>query len=143
MAKRSQEEVSINMTPMIDVVFQLIIFFIVTATQEQENFNKQIILSQSPHGPAIEKKDPRTIVVEVDAEGRISIAHRRLSEPVLTAILKQAVARYGSGTPVHIRADRKVEHESVRRVMEACGQAGISRISFVAVKAEAPKKEQS
>ena len=58
-----------TMTPMIDVVFQLIIFFVVTAAAEKDQFNQKILLAFSPHGPAIEQKDPRTVTVEVDVEG--------------------------------------------------------------------------
>ena len=125
------------MTPMIDIVFQLIIFFVVTAEMDRQVFNERIILAFSPHGPAIAKKDPRTIVVGVDEEGRVSIARTRLSMGALTRVLKTAVAQYGQTTPVQIRGDRRVTHEHIRRVMEACGQAGMWRVSFVATKEKA------
>jgi biopolymer transport protein ExbD len=124
MAKRSTEEIGINMTPMIDVVFQLIIFFVVTAVREQQSFDESIRLAFAPSGPAIEKKDPRTVVVDVDERGRISVARLYLSDRVLAAVLKQAVGRYGPSTPVQIRGDGKSKHESVR-------------VSFVAVKQKA------
>ena len=140
MAKRSSEEVALNMTPMIDIVFQLIIFFVVTIELDRQVFNEKIILAESPSGPAIEKKDPRTVVIEVDPDGRTFIARRRLSFGALRSILRQAVARAGQGTPVQIRADRRTDHEHVRRAMEACGQAGIWRVSFVATKEKAAKQ---
>lgn len=137
MARRLREEVGMDMTPMIDIVFQLIIFFVITIELDRQVFNERIILALSPSGPAIEKKDPRTIVVEVDEKGRISIARNRLSFGLLTTILKNAVAQYGSSTPVQIRGDRKTKHEHIRKVMEACGRAGIWRVSFVATKEKA------
>jgi len=140
MARRSTEEVGVNMTPMIDIVFQLIIFFVVTTELEKERFNESIMLAFSPSGPAIEKKDPRTIVVEVDAKGRIFIARNRLTMGLLTTSLRNAVGQYGLSTPVQIRGDRKAKHESIRRVMEACGRAGIWRVSFVATKEKGRKK---
>jgi biopolymer transport protein ExbD len=134
MAKRSSEEVSVNMTPMIDIVFQLIIFFVVTAKLDSDAFEQSIMLAFSPHGPGIETKDPRTVNVEVDEKGRIMISRSRISDDLLAAVLKQAVSRGGASTPVMIRADRNADHEYVRKVMDACGKAGIWKVSFVALK---------
>ena len=138
MAKRSTEEVGVNMTPMIDIVFQLIIFFVVTIELDRQVFNQNIALAFSPHGPAIEKKNPLTVVVEVDERGTIMIGHNRLNEQTLYSMLAQAVARWRPiEVPVQIRGDKDAKHESVRRVMEACGKAGIYRVSFVAIKEKA------
>jgi biopolymer transport protein ExbD len=137
MAKRSQEEVGINMTPMIDIVFQLIIFFVVTTDLERKVFNESINLAFSPNGPMIEKRDPRTVTVEVDAKGRLSISKQILDEAHLTYVLKQARTVGGQTTPVQIRADRGARHESVRAAMQAAGRAGLFRVSFVATKEKA------
>lgn len=134
MARRSQEEVGLNMTPMIDIVFQLIIFFVVTTELDRQSFNERIILAFSPHGPAIEKRDPRTVTVEVDDKGRIMIGSTRLTDQALVSMLKQAVSFGGAATPVQIRGDRNARHDAIRRVMEACGRAGLWRVSFVATK---------
>ena len=139
MARRSTEEVGVNMTPMIDVVFQLIIFFVVSTELDRQAFNESIMLSMSPHGPAIEKKDPRTVVVEVDRKGRIYIGPTRLTASTLRNMLRGAVNRSGQSTPVQIRGDRRARHEDIRLVMEACGEAGIYRVSFVATKEKAKK----
>ena len=127
------------MTPMIDIVFQLIIFFVVTTELDKQRFDERIILAFSPNGPAIEKRDPRTVVVDVDDTGRISIAHTSMSINTLTVILGNAVKQYGASTPVQIRGDRRTRHDNIRRVMEACGQAGLWRVSFVAIKEKAKK----
>jgi len=128
------EEVGINMTPMIDIVFQMIIFFITTAELERTAVDETIKLAMAPHGPAVEKKDPRTIVVDVDARGTIKIARVPLSVAVLKSVLRKAVAEYGQGTPVVIRADGRTRHEHVRRVMDAAAAAGLWRVKFAAIK---------
>lgn len=138
--KRSTEELNVNMTPMIDIVFQLIIFFVITAAMEKEIYDTRISLAFSPDGPAIEKKDPRTIVIDVHENGETSIAGTTLSPGALRSILSQSVARYGASTPVHIRGDKEADHESIRRLLDICGRAGIYRVSFLAVK-EKVKKE--
>lgn len=137
MARRTDEEMAINMTPMIDVVFQLIIFFITTVDMENKALDTKVKMALAPHGPAVEKKDPRTIMVDVDADGRISIAHVGMSQAVLKQVLRKAVADYGSTTPVVIRGDSKTKHEHIKNVMDACAAAGLWRVKFAAIKEKA------
>ncbi|EFK97443.1 Biopolymer transport protein ExbD/TolR, partial [sediment metagenome] len=54
MARKANLETTMDMTPMIDCVFQLMIFFIVTFKLDADMINEKIELAQSPHGPAIE-----------------------------------------------------------------------------------------
>ena len=127
------------MTPMIDIVFQLIIFFVVTTELDKQRFDERIILAFSPHGPAIEQRDPRTVVVDVNDAGVVSIARTPVSIPNLTVMLRNAVNQYGASTPIQIRGHEKARHNSIQRVMEACGNAGLWRVSFVATKEKATK----
>jgi biopolymer transport protein ExbD len=142
MAKRSTEEVGINMTPMIDIVFQLIIFFVVTTDLDRQVFNEAVILALSPNGPAIEKRDPRTVTIEVNDKGVLYIAHRPIDEARLTGVLRQARIAGGQSTPVQIRGDRDTRHEYIRAAMQACGKAGLYRVSFVATKEKAGVKRR-
>jgi biopolymer transport protein ExbD len=132
---------NINMTAMIDVVFQMIIFFVCTVQLEQEAISEWIRLPDSPHGPMIaEAKDPRTITIEVDDAGKISIARTRLSEEKLKKVLAKTVADYGAAgpsIPIRIRADAASHHADVKRVLDACSAAGLYKISFVATKDKA------
>ena len=138
MRRFKQPDGSVNMTAMIDVVFQMIIFFVCTVQLEQEAISEWIRLPESPHGPMIaEEKDPRTITIEVDEKGRISIARTRLSETTLRKVLAKAVAEYGTvgpSIPVRIRADAEARHTDVKRVLDACAAAGLSAISFIATR---------
>ena len=124
----------INMTPMIDVVFQMIIFFVCTVELDRKQFDENIRLAMSPHGPAVEKKDPRTVVVEVDRRGRISISRRYMSLSTLQAILTKARAEYGGTLPLVIRGDQFTRHDDVRRVMDAAKAAGLWKVRFATVK---------
>lgn len=132
--KKRAEEQSINMTPMIDVVFQLIIFFVCTADMQKKALDENIKLGLAPHGRAIEQKDPREVVVELDAQGRISISRTYMSAEYLRGILRKVVAEAGQSTPVVIRADGGTKHEDVKRVMDACTSAGLWKVKFAAVK---------
>jgi len=132
---RNQEDCDLNMTPMIDVVFQLIIFFIVTITIN-ENRNEDIMLERSIHGPEIksdETSSPLTLVVEVDRKGRVSINDIAMSYDQLANIIGNRYNRYGI-FPLMIRADYRTRHSHVKNVMDICTARGLGRVSFVAVK---------
>lgn len=132
-----EEGMELNLTPMIDIVFQLVIFFILNVAMQDTNVDDSIRLAMAPHAVAVEKKDPREIPVDVDARGRILIARAPLTEGTLRAVLKKAVAQYGQTTPVIIRGDGKTQHENIKRVMDACKYAGLWKVKFAAFK-EAP-----
>jgi len=122
---------AIDMTPMIDVVFQLIIFFIVTIKMEQE-VNERIELADAPDGPVIAEEDPRTMTIEVDERGWISMRGAQLTRQKLFKLLKARVDRYGQ-FPVLIRGDKRTRHDDIRAVMDMCTRVGLWRISFAAI----------
>lgn len=136
MAKKNSDGCELDMTPMIDVVFQMIIFFIVTIKMD-ENINEDIKLEEAKDGPLYKDPDTHTIVIEVDRRGWISINNLQLSEKQLGDIMLGRYRRLGT-FPVMIRADKNTKHKDVRRVMDICTAVGIWRIDFAAIKE--PKK---
>ena len=83
-------KIHVDMTPMIDCVFQLMIFFIVTFKLDADMINEKIELAQSPHGPAIEEKVPGTMIIEVDHRGIVTMGRIRLNDSQLFALVKTA-----------------------------------------------------
>lgn len=135
MARSKNLEVAIDMTPMIDCVFQLMIFFIVTFKLDADMIDPKIELARSPNGPAIEKKVPGTIIVEVDRRGFFKIGGAVLSDQTLFALIKQCVVRNGANNiQILLRADGKAQHVYIKRAMDACTRAGVWRIQFAAMK---------
>ena len=130
--KRSADGCDIDMTPMIDVVFQMIIFFIVTIKMD-ENINEDIELEDARQSPTYKGDDPRTMVVEVDRRGWLSINNCQLTERKLGDIIRQRYKRFGM-FPVMIRADKRTQHKDVRKIMDLCTDVGIWRIDFAAIK---------
>ncbi len=128
--KGGQAGCDVDMTPMIDVVFQLIIFFIVTMKMDQE-INPDIVLADSVHGPIIEEIAPATLVVEVSRRGNISIHNAQLSRAKFRKIMASRKNRMGT-FPVLIRGDARARHEDIRAVMDICTEVGIWRINFAA-----------
>ena len=134
--QRPEEYLSGNLTAMIDVVFQLIIFFVCTVNMQKPD--DRVKLADAPHGREAMTKDRDEIKVEVDKDGVISIARMQMSKTRLTQIFEKAMADSGrKDIPILIRADSAAKHSAVRKVMDACTEAGLYRVRFVAVKERA------
>ena len=138
MKKYEEEYLSGNLTAMIDVVFQLIIFFVCTTNMQDKIIDSRISLAIAPHGAEVKTKDPLEINVDVDKDGAIRIMRTEISARTLESILKKAVQDYQSNQiPVIIRGDADTTHASIRTVMDACAKAGIWKIKFAALKEKA------
>ena len=134
MRKAKEEEPGVNMTALIDIVFQLIIFFIVTVKMEETTLDERIKMAMAPHGKIVEHKDPRTVYVDVDAKGNISINRQILPPEIFKSIIAKAAAEYGTETPIVIVGDVKAQHKYIRKAMDACTECGIWKLKFMALK---------
>jgi biopolymer transport protein ExbD len=130
--KEKSPPATMDMTPMIDVVFQLMIFFIVTIKMSQD-INQDVKLEMTKHGPVLKGEDPRTIVVEVDQRGYLSSHGAYMTKEQFRKIMKSRYNRMGT-FPVLIRGDRRTRHKDVKAVMDICTEIGIWRISFAGIK---------
>jgi len=129
------EYLSGNLTAMIDVVFQLIIFFVVTNNLQAKSIDERINLAMAPHGDALKVKDPLTVNIDVDSKGHISIARYPFSVADLSRVLRKTVLdNKDVVVPVVIRGDADSHHAAIREVLNACGKAGIYKIKFAALK---------
>ncbi len=133
MARKPQENPQLDMTPMIDVVFELIIFFVVTLTEAQRK-DETIELADGRHGAVLtpDELPARHMQIDVAKDGRISMGDRTLLPDEVHRRVKEKKAAWGE-FPVLIRADFAATHDSVRKVMDACTSAGIWKLSFMAV----------
>ena len=149
MARKSQENPALDMTPMIDVVFELIIFFVVTLVEAQKK-DETIELEDGKHGIVLtpEELPPEHMQIDIASrgkngkplpKGRISMGDREITPAEIGKRVKERMRKYGE-FPVLIRADFNCRHEAVARVMNACTENGIWKISFVAVQEDKTAK---
>ena len=116
-----------NLTPMIDVVFLLLIFFMVTTTFLDPEREIDVELPTAESGTEPERL-PDELIVNVDEDGSIVLEGRTLAFEELVSTLKSA-AMNDPDTPVTIRGHRRADHQHVVRVMDACGIAGLSNLA--------------
>ena len=142
MARKPQDNPQLDMTPMIDVVFELIIFFVVTLTEAQKK-DETIELEDGQHGIALtpEELPPTHMQIDIASRdkkgktlprGRITMGDREITPDEISRRVKERMRKV-KDFPVLIRADYNCRHEVVARVMNAVTAAGIWKISFMAV----------
>ena len=142
MARKSQENPALDMTPMIDVVFELIIFFVVTLTEAQRK-DDTIELEDGQSGIVLtpEELPPTHMQIDIASRdkkgktiprGRITMGDREITPDEISRRVKERMRKV-KDFPVLIRADYNCRHEVVARVMNAVTAAGIWKISFMAV----------
>ena len=113
----------IELTPIIDMVFLLLIFFLVATTFHQTEREMQIALPEAASSQALTVA-LREIVVNVDAEGEIILNGRNVSAAELGATITRAVES-NPEQKVTVRGDRNTVYASIVRVLDVCRTSGI------------------
>ena len=120
-----EETAGPNMTPIIDVVFQLLIFFLVATRFDQEERELDTILPQAAAASPL-TAPPRELIVNVSHDGGYIINRREMSEAELRRLLRQVSVDNPTGQSVLIRGDEQAAWKHVARVMSLCNEAKIS-----------------
>ena len=126
---QKKDELNVDVTPLIDVVFLLLIFFMVSTTFERQSQIDVTLPKASINEPV---KEDRTIEVTVNSEGIYFVNGQRVINTQL-ATLKQAMLKVANGRqnpPVIINADKSAQVQSMVTVMDAARQLGFVHISF-------------
>ncbi len=124
-----REELELNITPLIDIVFLLLIFFMVSTTFQTES-QLHVQLPEASEEPAIDPGDPLEVVVS--AEGQYAVGGRELGDNALATLTEALISAAGNDReqPLIIRADARAPHQAVVRAMDASSRAGLTNLSI-------------
>jgi len=127
--RRRRADNGINLTPLIDVVFLLLIFFMVTTT-----FTKQskLIIKLPEASGEVAQNSPQLLDLAVSAEGSYSLNGKNLINREISTImaaLKQA-SEGDINVPIRITADANASHQSVITAMDAAGRVGFEQLNI-------------
>ncbi|HLU81867.1 MAG TPA: biopolymer transporter ExbD [Trueperaceae bacterium] len=117
---------AIDLTPMVDVVFLLIIFFMLTTTFITVESGLPVDLPEAQTSVASPSNLP---TVTINGLGEVFFGGAQVAETELAALVRQSLAESGQRTVV-LRADRDVPHGQAVRVMDIIRQAGAERIAI-------------
>ena len=127
--KQSREEPNVNLTSLIDVVFLLLIFFMVSTTFQKDN-HITLSLPKADNQQRMTRSD--VIYVSVDSSGGYAVNSRALvkSDAKTLSLAIQNLGIDDKDTPVVIAADAQSTHQSVVTVMDVAAHLGYSRVSI-------------
>ena len=120
-------ELVLELTPMIDVVFLLLIFFMLATTFADPEREIDLDLPEAASS-LVKEIDREELIINVSSDGSVSLGSQQLDSEALLSELVQA-ARVDPTRSVTIRGDRGARHEAIVAVMDACGQAGLRNLA--------------
>jgi biopolymer transport protein ExbD len=128
--RRSLASAYINMTPMIDVTFQLIIFFLLSSRLAQQETQMELELPAAASGrQAVDDERPR-LTVNVSANSGVTLGSTQMRADEMAERLRVERQRLGGDLEVRIRADRSVPYSTVGPILLACAEADIWNVTF-------------
>ncbi len=131
-----RRDVDFNMTPLIDIVFLLIIFFLVSSHLAKQEVQLELDLPTAASGQMPTESDRTRVTVNVLAEGQVMLAGATIDADELTRRLRYERERSGDNLEVRIRSDRRVAYQFVEPVMLACARSGVWNVTFAVIRRE-------
>ena len=128
-ALNDEEDFSIPMTPMIDVVFQLLIFFLLATTVQEEELDLTINLPSGSQGAKRGDAGGTRLVVSVRKDGSVSLGGMAVEWPELRKRLADA-GRAKDKPQVFVGGDEEAPNGKVARVFQFCAEAGLRSINY-------------
>jgi len=125
---RKRKEANIDIAPLLDMVFVLLIFFVVTSTFTRET-GVEVTKPQAQSASQLEKEN---ILIAITRDGTIHINERQVDIVSLSDILKETLAKNPDREAVLI-ADKNAITEKLVAVIDACTLAGVKKVSIAAL----------
>ena len=122
-----------NITPMIDVVFLLIIFFLVASYFIRSDQSKEVELPVASRGQSDDISSPHRLTITIEPDGHLSVGGVQMSESQIfrrIEELNKTPAANGETPEVRIRSDRNAKFVSIRKLIEYCAAHNIRSIRF-------------
>lgn len=130
----AREDVAINMTPMIDIVFQLIIFFLVASHLAQQETQVELELPSARTGFDPQESHTRSVLVNVTADGQLLLGGQVIAPVELGRRIQFENRRQGGELEVRIRSDRRVPYRVVEPILSSCAHAGVWRVTLAVIR---------
>ncbi len=134
--RKPRENIDINLVSLIDVVFILLLFFVVTTTFTRET-QLRVELPQAVSGSPEADSNLKHLDIAISADGVYSVNNQLLPKNDLSSLM-EALQRESSGDtnlPLSISADGKTPHQAVITAMDAAGKLGFSHLRMTTVEA--------
>lgn len=126
--RAEDDSFEVPLTPLIDVVFLLLIFFLVATNFSQKELDQQVTLPEAEGG--VEAREiPETLVINIRQGGELIVNGHLVDASALPEMVRAFHAKYPKQS-VAIRGDRAVSYQAVMRIMGLCRAAGIRSVDL-------------
>ena len=132
-----RHRLEMNMTPMIDVVFLLIIFFLVSSHLQKQEAHAELDLPTAETGDEYTQTDIRTLTVNISSRQdiyQIAFGSRIISPSNLVSQLQSELRRAKGKLEVRIRVDRTTPYRVVEPILASCAQLDIWNVQFAVIR---------
>ncbi len=135
--RKPRENVEINLASLLDVVFILLLFFVVSTTFTRETQMK-VVLPEAASGAAVE--EAAALEIEIAADGQISLNNQLLARSDLATLMTALQQASGGDNrkPLVVSADAKTPHQAVVIAMDAAGKLGFTQLRITTVEVTSP-----
>jgi biopolymer transport protein ExbD len=128
-----QHGLRFNITPLIDVVFLLIIFFLAATHFVRSETFEPVELPEAVKAAEEEDEQPRRLVVTITADQKLHVGAREVDLPAVENMVLAGSERDAADFEVRIRADRNVPYRAVEPIMLSCARSGVTRVKFAVI----------
>ena len=123
-----------NLTPMIDVVFLLIIFFIVSNNMIQQDNAVVVDLPAAETGSLPQEQRPKRLTISLPAPGKVFAGAEPLDKVNLRRIMAECRKDWGEEAEIQIRSDRILPYGEIKPILQMAAETGIVHVSFAVTK---------
>ena len=124
----SRRPLRMDMTPLIDMVFNLVIFFLVASHFSSES--ETAVELPTATTSSVDEEDPRRLVITITENEQLHVKDRLIDLPELKDLVKDELDRHGPEFAVQIRSDRRVPYRAVAPLLLECSRIGVQRFGF-------------
>ena len=135
LAHIDEEQPEIQMAPLIDIIFLLLIFFLVATNFVRKEVDQQVKLPETGENKVSLKESGPTFVVNVREDGSLIVNGKLTNESELKTVAREWVVENSitGKTSFELRGDGRVPYEKIMRVMTICEEAGLKEVGLTRI----------
>lgn len=126
-AEEHREDLQLNMTPMVDMVFLLIIFFLTATTFSEKEREQDVLLPSVRGGASLSRQLENKLVINVLQDGGLRVQGGLLEDGELLNVVRERKSRALKPLKVMVRADKRTPYGHVARTLGLVERAGVAR----------------
>jgi biopolymer transport protein ExbD len=122
--------VRFNITPLIDICFNLIVFFSLASLAAKKETAAAVVLPQAAQFDAHDRDSTRRLVITVNAKRRMFVAGDEIARNDVDRLVADRAGENPSGCEIRVRADESVPYSDVKPLILACARHGVTNLKF-------------